>query len=191
MSHIQGIDRDEITRLTEEYGGAWGINHTRRLLQLVSLIGEKQKYDAEIVWIAAHLHDWGGYAPWVKADVDHAVRSTQVAKDFLIERNCPEESATHILECIARHHSCSPDCSIEAILLSDADALDFLGVVGILRDFAKKPKDMRNAFQTVKTRKEKLVKTILLPRTREIAVERIREMEPILSSFDRETFGCF
>ncbi|HTX70012.1 MAG TPA: hypothetical protein VMH50_12845 [Thermoleophilia bacterium] len=29
------IDRDEIVRLTEQYGGEWGINHTRRLLALV------------------------------------------------------------------------------------------------------------------------------------------------------------
>ncbi len=28
------IDKGEIARLTEEYGGEWGINHTRRLLQL-------------------------------------------------------------------------------------------------------------------------------------------------------------
>jgi len=32
------IDRDEIVRLTEEYGGQWGINHTRRLMQIVSII---------------------------------------------------------------------------------------------------------------------------------------------------------
>ncbi len=36
------INKDEIARLTEEYGGQWGINHTRRLLRLISMIGEGQ-----------------------------------------------------------------------------------------------------------------------------------------------------
>jgi hypothetical protein len=29
---MKAIHKDEIIRLTEEYGGQWGINHTRRLL---------------------------------------------------------------------------------------------------------------------------------------------------------------
>ena len=60
------IDRDEITRLTEEYGGQWGINHTRRLLLLISIIGEGLEYNADAIWLAAHLHDWGGYSPWAQ-----------------------------------------------------------------------------------------------------------------------------
>ena len=51
------IDRNEIARLTEEYGGQWGINHTRRLLELISIIGEGMEYNGEAVWMAAHLHD--------------------------------------------------------------------------------------------------------------------------------------
>jgi pyrroloquinoline quinone (PQQ) biosynthesis protein C len=40
-------DRAEIERLTEEYGGQWGINHTRRLLQLIAIIGKDLQYDDE------------------------------------------------------------------------------------------------------------------------------------------------
>jgi hypothetical protein len=40
-------ERDEIVRLTEEYGGQWGINHTRRLLQLIAIIGKGLQYDDE------------------------------------------------------------------------------------------------------------------------------------------------
>ena len=85
------IDRDEIVRLTDEYGGAWGLNHTRRLLHLIAIIGEDQTYDADAVWVAAHLHDWGGYSPWLQKGVDHAIRSKQVAETFLAEHNYPED----------------------------------------------------------------------------------------------------
>jgi hypothetical protein len=44
------IDREEITRLTEEYCGVWGLNHARRLLQLIAVIGEGLRYDADALW---------------------------------------------------------------------------------------------------------------------------------------------
>ena len=75
------IDKDEIVRLTEQYGGEWGINHTRRLLHLISVIGEELEYDADAVWLAAHMHDWGGYSEWSHpaAQTVHQHRSRSVA----------------------------------------------------------------------------------------------------------------
>ncbi len=188
---MPGIDRDEIVRLTEEYGGAWGLNHTRRLLRLIEIIGADQCYDAGILWIAAHLHDWGGYAPWAQANVDHALRSKQVAAAFLAERGCPPEQLRLILECIEHHHHGAPERSVEAQLLSDADALDFLGVVGVLRDFAKQPKDMRKAYETTKNRQSILPDRLCLPKSREIAAQRVMEMQALLAAFEAESFGCF
>ncbi len=185
------IDRDDLTRLTEKYGGAWGINHTRRLLHLISIIGADQIYDEEAIWIAAHLHDWGAYTPWAQDGVDHAVRSTQVARAFLAEQGCAEEFGQSVLECIATHHSGTPDRCLEAILLSDADALDFLGVVGILRDFSKQSKNLRKAYETVKARRAKLPGLLRLPRSQAIAAERLREMDEFLAAFEADSFGCF
>jgi uncharacterized protein len=188
MNHV---NREEIMRLTEEYGGEWGINHTRRLLHLISIIGEGMQYDQEVVWLAAHLHDWGGYSPWAQTGVDHVTRSRQVAQEFLKERGTPDEMVQAVLECIESHHLGNPNRRIEAILLSDADALDFLGTVGVLRDFAKKPKALREAYESVKSRSEKLPQMICLAKTKEIAQERIQVMDAILSSFEEETNGCF
>jgi uncharacterized protein len=188
---MTSINHDEIIRLTEEYAGEWGINHTRRLLHLISIIGEGTQYNQEIVWLAAHLHDWGAYSPWVQSGVDHALRSRQVAQEFLTERGAPEELIQPVLESIESHHLGDPNRRIEAILLSDADALDFLGVVGILRDFAKKPKDLREAYNTVKKRREKIPHMICLEKTKELAQKRIQEMDTILNTFEQETNGYF
>jgi uncharacterized protein len=185
------IDKDEIARLTEQYGGKWGINHTRRLLQLVAVIGEGLDYDEEAVWLAAHLHDWGAYAPWAQKEVEHALRSRQVAESFLSERECPEELKTLVLECIALHHSEGTDRSLESILLRDADVLDFLGVVGVMRDFSKNPRDMRKAYQVTKMRREKLPGLLCLEKAREIATERVKQMDELLAQFEAESFGFF
>jgi uncharacterized protein len=188
---MTSIDRDEIVRLTEEYGGQWGINHTRRLLHLISIIGEGQQYNHDVVWLAAHLHDWGGYSQWVQAGVDHALRSTQVAEAFLREREYPEDFIALVLECIEFHHSGDPNRSMEAILLSDADALDFLGVVGVLRDFSKKPRDLRAAYQKTRQRRERVPDRILLDKSKEIATRRIEQMEALFSALEENTFGYF
>ncbi len=185
------MDRNELAHLTETYGGPWGINHTRRILKLIDIIGEGLTYNAEVVWIAAHLHDWGGYPAWAQAGVDHAVRSRQVAEAFLPEHAVEEPLLTPILECIETHHCGDPGRSIEAILLSDADALDFLGVVGILRDFSKKPSDLRKAYETTKSRRDKLPGMLCLPKSQEIARERVKIMDVMLAAFEEETFGCF
>ncbi len=185
------IDRKEIEQLTEEYGGAWGINHTRRLLELVTRIGEGLKYDAEAVWIAAHLHDWGAYAPWAEKGVDHALRSRQVAEDFLTERGCPAKRKALVLECIELHHAGGTQRSLESILLRDADVLDFLGSVGVLRDFSKNARDLRQACSISKGRREKLPGLLSLEKSKELAAQRIKEMDELFSWFEAETFGHY
>jgi HD superfamily phosphodiesterase len=185
------IDKTEIAALTEEYGGQWGINHTKRLLQLIAIIGEGLQYDPEAVWIAAHLHDWGGYGKWAQKDVDHAERSFQVAGEFLKERGCEPAMQQKILECIRLHHKGGAEGNVESQLLSDADALDFLGVVGVLRDFSKNTKDMRKAYDTARRRRATLPDALRLPRSRDLASERIPQMDELLERFKRDSFGCF
>jgi len=128
---------------------------------------------------------------WEKPGVSHAIRSRQVAEEFLTEIGCENHLLELVLECIEYHHSATGDNSIEAILLSDADALDFLGTVGILRDFSKNPKDLRKAYETVLNRRDKLQKSLLLEKTRELAGARINFMDQVLRSFEEETFGYF
>jgi len=188
---MHAIDQDEIMRLTEEYGGQWGINHTRRLLHLIAVIGESLTYDADVLWIAAYLHDWGAYPPWAIDGVDHALRSSQVARMFLTEHGYPPDMIEAIVDCIGFHHQAGVHPRIEAMLLRDADALDFLGVVGILRDFSKTPRDLRKAYDTVQRRKATLPPMLHLERAKVIAAERIQRMDAFLAAFRDETFGHF
>ena len=192
MGNTKGIiDRSEIERLTVEQGGEWGINHTRRLLKLIDLIGPDHPHDEEVVWTAAHLHDWGGYGIWAQPGVDHAVRSTQVAEAYLAEHGCPQGFVQHVLECIANHHNGNPGKSIEAVLLSDADSLDFLGVIGIFRDVSKTPRNLRKGYETALKRKTKALANICLDRSKQIAQARIATMDRTLAAFEEESFGDF
>jgi uncharacterized protein len=157
----------------------------------VEQIGEGLTYDSEVVWIAAHLHDWGAYAPWAQKGVDHALRSGQVADEFLTERGCPEDLKRLVLECIALHHTAGSDRSLEAALLRDADGLDFLGAVGVLRDFSKNPRDMRSAFEQVRKRRDKVPAMLQLESARALGAMRVKRMDDLLEQFEAETYGCF
>ncbi len=185
------MDHNEIARLTEEYGGRWGINHTRRLLNLVAIIGEGLTYNQEAIWLAAHLHDWGAYSNWAQPGVDHVERSLQVVEPFLSAKGCPPDLKDLVLECIALHHTPGQERSLEATLMRDADTLDFLGVVGVLRDFSKTPRDMRKAYDIVCKRRQKLPSFLVLEKAKVLAAERLRQMDELLARFEADSFGCF
>jgi uncharacterized protein len=183
--------KNEIIRLTHEYGGDWALNHSRRLLHLIEEIAVDLPFDREIIWLAAYLHDWGAYAPWAQPGVDHALRSKDVAETFLVERGFHQLAISRVLECIEFHHQAGADMSREAVLLRDADALDFLGAIGILRDFSKQARDLRKGYESICLRKEKVIGIISIPKAKQIAAERKKRMDEFLEVFESETFGCF
>jgi uncharacterized protein len=153
------------------------------------IIGEGQAHNADALWVAAHQHDWGGYAQWAQPGVDHALRSRQVAEAFLAERNYLPDDAKLILECIEFHHSDNSARGLEVQLLSDADALDFLGVVGVLRDFSKNPKDLRQAYDISRRRRAKLPGMLCLAESKEIAVQRLADMDTLFARLETDSFG--
>lgn len=188
---METLNYPEIIGLTEKYVGLWGLNHARRIIKMVEIIGKGQDYNKEVIWVAAHLHDWGASSPWFKEGVDHAVRSKQVASQILPLLGLPAEFIQQVEECIEMHHTAGNHRCTEAVLLSDADALDFLGIVGVLRDFAKKPKDLKNAISTVRKRMSQLPGQLRLERSRAIAEVRLQEMNWLLDRFEEETFQLY
>ena len=185
------MDREEITRLTLEYGGDWAINHSLRLLHLISMIGEGMDYNEEAIWLAAYLHDWGGYQKWLQPGIEHYDRSVEVARDFLAERGCPEDLKNLVLEIIQYHHGGSPDRSIESKLFTDADMLDLLGVVGVLRIFSMVPRNLKGAVAAVKKYRDLYIAGVSFPKTRELAEKRLQETEDLLAKLEEETFGLY
>lgn len=178
---------DELERLTKEYGGLYGLNHSLRLLKIIETINEGCMYDREIVHIAVLMHDWGAYDAWKIPGVDHAVRSAQVAKAYLQDKMKDLARIEHIAECIINHHNGSKEKSIEAQLISDADGIDFLGAIGIAREFSTKPRELRKAYESAIARMEKVKQNICLDVTRQIVEERSTYMSAYLNRLAEET----
>ncbi len=135
----------DIARLTAEYGEGWGYAHACRVLQLIEQIGAEVEYDRAAVAFAAYLHDWGAYPIYRQPGVDHALRSKQIAQEEILRQTeLAPASVALVLEAIEMHDYRTPASvqSNEALLLREADWLDMLGVIGILRAFASGPNDL-------------------------------------------------
>jgi len=180
---------NRIRELTIEYGGDWEINHVDRVLKNIEIIGKDQKYDKELVRIAAHLHDWGAFEKFMEPGKDHAVRSREVAVDIIKELD--EKKQKIILDAISEHNTSVPCSSMESTLLRDADNLDFLGFIGIARDFvAKGPKDIKKCLEFTKKR-IKFFERLILPESSAIGKERLNEMHYFIERVEAESSGHY
>jgi len=198
---MSAFDRRRVVALTEKFGGEWAVFHAQRLINLVGIIGEGLPYNADAIWLAAHMHDWGTLPKWSKSDVSHSRRSCQLAEEHLRKMKCPKPLMETVLEAIEYHHGGADERCVEAILLRDADALDGMGTIGVLREFAMVPTEtkgcysiptgwgMRGAYERSRMRLENNPTMLRLPKSRELARRRAKEMRTLFKTFEEESFG--
>lgn len=181
----------DVMEMTRVEGDAWKLSHVRRVLQLIGLIGAGMVYDQTAVTIATYLHDWGAYPRFQQPGVEHALRSRQVAETLILPRmDLPDTAVAIILETIEYHdyRDFRPVQSTEALLLREADFLDFLGIIGLVREYGRGPKDMESACRAVLKRRELIQDRFTLPVARQMAAARLARLAQCLEWLQEESF---
>lgn len=116
---------------------SWGLTHSERNLQnaLALAARERLAVDRDVLFAAAYLHDLGGMPAFEKEGVDHAVRSAELARPLLAGWGFPMAKAPAVEAVILGHvyYGKVAPTSDEARVFHDADLLDFLGAMGIVR----------------------------------------------------------
>lgn len=109
---------------------AAGIDHFRRDYEIAKKLAELEdlKYDDEILHAACFLHDL-----YDDSGEEHNISAQRIAKPFLKEIGFPNNKIETVKEAIREHLTSGNPKSNEAILLHDADLIDFLGATGIVR----------------------------------------------------------
>ena len=189
---MRSLDLTDLETMTTNAGEGWALSHVRRVQHLAREIGADLIYDALAFTIAAHLHDWGAFARYQQPGVDHALRSRQVAEAETLPRMAlTGQQVTLVLDAIERHdyRDPRPAPSSEALLLREADFLDFLGVIGFAREFARGPKDLTVCYRRVLSRRDELCDRFTLPRARELAAIRLARLAQCLTWLEEESFG--
>lgn len=111
--------------------------HAIRVWQLAKKISAYEQCNRLVTELAAILHDIDDWK-FNGGDID---KGGQVAKQFLLSIDVPDEIATQVADIITEisfkgANAATPDLSIEAKIVQDADRLDALGAIGIARAFA-------------------------------------------------------
>ena len=176
-------------------------SHQPRLYALTQQIAANTEptptYDDDIVYAAAFLHDLGvfiGHRPENSEQLkqwNHVTYTCDRAPELLASFNFPTKKIEAVLACIREHQPHDEPQTIEATILRDADILEQLGAIGILRTAAKLGSDTRfHRFSDVRNSLQRALDTlpvqIRLEGTRTLAAPRIVALQSFLTSLEAE-----
>jgi uncharacterized protein len=174
--------------------------HQPRLYLLSQQIGEGQLYDDDVVFAAAWLHDLGVFIghrpedPGLLRRWDHVAYTTTKTPALLTSMSFPPEKIPAVLEVIRTHQPHDMARTIEAVIVRDADILEQLGAIGVLRTASKLGSDNRftmfqDAQQSLARALEELPKKIQLETTKRLAEPRIAALQAFLEALESESQG--
>jgi uncharacterized protein len=172
---------------------ALGWKHCQRVYHLAKELSCHLTLDDEILYVAAMLHDTGKYPVYALPNVDHALRSKGVAMNLLKKYNLEPDRLNIILEAIEFHmYYSEPGNSDESVYLRDANILDNLGNIGLMKLFSLVGHDEliaspEEALLRMQTFAEALPKKVYSKTGRRIAVKRREEVMRFLAGIKRQT----
>jgi hypothetical protein len=119
---------------------AWGYSHSVRDYELARALAaaDHVTLDDDILFAAAYLHDMAAFAPWdrEKEGIDHSDEGARVVDSVLRGSGFPERKLDAVRAAIRTHMYYRTPQGREAVYLHDADALDWLGAIGVARVLA-------------------------------------------------------
>ncbi len=174
--------------------------HQPRLYALAQRVGEGQAYDEDIVCAAAWLHDLGVFTghrpedPALLARWNHVLYTVEKTPAILQSIGFPESKVDAVVECIRNHQPHDTPETIESTILRDADILEQLGAIGILRTACKVGRDTRfatfsDAVASLQKALDTLPAKLRLAASRALAEERIRTLRDFLAAVAAEADG--
>jgi uncharacterized protein len=171
--------------------------HQPRLYALTRIIATDLQADDDVLYAAAWLHDLGvftGHRPEERHLLerwDNVAYALEKTPEILSGIGFPPEKLAPVLECIRHHQPSATPASIESTILRDADILEQLGALGILRTVCKVGRDTRfstftQAIASLQKALNDLPALLSLPASRILAEERIREHRAFLQAVTSE-----
>jgi uncharacterized protein len=131
--------RTVVSKFAQEHfnNPAWGYSHSRRDYQLARELAaaDHVTLDDDILYAAAYLHDMAAFEPWQKTGVDHADQAAAIVDTVLKNTGFPMKKIEAVRGAIRTHMFDRNPVGSEALYLHDADALDWLGAIGVARVF--------------------------------------------------------
>ena len=173
---------------------AWGYSHCLRDYALARELAAADHItlDDDVLFAASYLHDMAAFAPWEDVKTDHSDVGARVIDTVLQGTGFPMEKIDAVRGAIRTHMYYRDPVGAEALYLHDADALDWLGTIGVARIMALvEPHggnpDAPKAVAMLVDNLNKVPARVLSPAGRARVPERRAELEKFLADLKRET----
>lgn len=174
---------------------AWGWQHSERNYRVALELaqGDSLRIDTDVLFAAAFLHDMAAFMPCKDATIEHGECAARQSGALLGAAGFPMEKLPAVQAAERGHmYYSDPGTQPEAIVLHDADSLDFLGDIGAARMISLSGESSESFGPAIKALR-KFVSDIpprLVTRTAQrIGAERAAELLRFLDALDAETFG--
>ena len=173
-------------------------SHQPRLYALAVRLAAGRDYDDDVVYAAGWMHDLGvfvGHRPEDPVELarwDNVAYAMQETPAILQRFGFPAAKIPAVVEVIRTHQpSAQPSC-FEGVLVRDADILEQLGAIAILRTVSKVGRDTRfvrfsDALKVLRKNAEELPGKLHLDAARRLAKPRLKALQSFLQAADTET----
>ena len=117
---------------------AWGYSHNMRDYALARELAaaDHVALDDDVLYAAAYLHDLAAFKPWENEKLDHSDVAADLVDSILKGTGFPMSKIDAVRGAIRTHMYYRDPAGPEALYLHDADALDWLGAIGVARIIA-------------------------------------------------------
>lgn len=174
-------------------------SHQPRLYELTRAVGAGQRYNDDVVFAAVWLHDLGVFVghrpeePEALAKWDCVAYALKRTPDILARLGFPAGKIPAVVEAIRTHQPQDNPTSIEGVIVRDADMLEQLGAVTVLRTVCKIGRDTRfktfpDALGVLRKNADTLPDQLKLPTSRKLAAPRLQVLQQFLAAAQAE--GC-
>jgi uncharacterized protein len=172
---------------------AWGWQHSERNYDLaVDLArGDRLRIDTDVLFAASFLHDMAAFMPCAGVHLEHGACAALQAPALLRSVGFPAAKIAAVQNAERGHmYYADPGGDPTAIVLHDADSLDFLGAIGAARMIAltgAKAPSFAPATATLRAFVREIPPRLITRTAKRIGAQRVAEQRAFLDALERET----
>ncbi|MGB6522790.1 MAG: HD domain-containing protein [Candidatus Cybelea sp.] len=173
---------------------AWGWQHSERNYRVALELaeGDALKVDTDVLFAAAFLHDMAAFMPCPDKKLEHGECAAQQSGAILRAAGFPMEKFPAVQAAERGHmYYSDPGKQPEAIVLHDADSLDFLGEIGAARMISltgESAESFAPAVKALRTFVKDIPPRLITKTAQRIGARRAAELARYLDDLEAETF---
>jgi uncharacterized protein len=173
---------------------AWGWQHGERNYQIALQLaqGDGLKIDTDVLFAACMLHDMAGFPPFQVKGEEHGAVAARESEPILREAGFPMAKFPSVQAAMRGHmYYSDPGSDPNAIVLHDADSLDFLGAIAAVRMIsltgASAP-SAANAIKQLRSFIHDIPPKLITKTAQRMGAQRAAELQTFLDEYENESF---